>query len=381
MATREHRSEGPGDPGEDRADPRTDGVVAPRDTLELDPGLPPWEGLLAAFASVLAYAAAQVDGAGRRPARAVHEYRKSIRRARAVVRLVRPLLRRSRYRALDGALRRAVQETSSVRDAEVVAEALDALPAGGDAALAEAVAALRHVLLARQVAARAPVATRDLLARGAGRLALLPLRLAKALPTRLDRARLEEALAESYRRARRRWRAARRDGGAEAIHAWRKRTKELRYQLELLEPAPQPRERALGRVAKGLGRVTDLVIVGHAVAEHAESLGPEHARALTAALERAVPTLFEEVAEGAAPLLAERARAFARAALSPPTPPADEVARPRAGAGERQAPRDGRRLGPAVVVIPGAPAHALARPAPVMPRTGPPTPASRPPRV
>ncbi|MCO5170764.1 MAG: CHAD domain-containing protein [Planctomycetes bacterium] len=352
-------------------------IVSPRATLALDPGLPAWDGLLAAFASVLAYAAAQVARAGRDPGKAVHEYRKSIRRARAVVRLVRPLLKRARYLRLDGALREAVQETSFVRDAEVVAETVDALPASEGAL--EAAAALRHLLLARQATVCSPAAIREVLARGAARLALLPLRLAKALPARLDLADLEAALAASYRRARRRARAARRSGEAEAIHDWRKRTKELRYQLELLEPAPQPRERALGRVAKGLGRVTDLVILRQAVDEHAESLGPEHTGVLTAALERLVTALFAEVADGAAPLLADRPRAFARAALAPA--PTSEVDRPPGARGERpRAAANGRRLGPFAPVMPSPPARALARPAPAMPRTGPPTPATRSPR-
>src|SRR5688500_10014428 len=80
--------------------------VTARSSLALDPALPPWEALNAAFASVIAYATAQVGRAREGdPAKAIHEYRKSIRRARALVRLVRPLLKGKKYERLDGELR------------------------------------------------------------------------------------------------------------------------------------------------------------------------------------------------------------------------------------------------------------------------------------
>src|SRR5690606_6061324 len=113
------------------------------------------------------------------------EYRKSIRRARAVVRLVRPLLEARRYRELDGALRRAVLDTSSLRDAEVLEDTLDALPR--ETAVDAAAAALRERVVARQARVVTPAGVRDVLARGAERVALLPMRLAHALPARLDR--------------------------------------------------------------------------------------------------------------------------------------------------------------------------------------------------
>src|SRR5688572_28087233 len=73
--------------------------------LALDPSLPPWAALNAAFAGVIAYATAQVPRAEQDPAKAIHEYRKSIRRARALVRLVRPFVKGKQYERLDGELR------------------------------------------------------------------------------------------------------------------------------------------------------------------------------------------------------------------------------------------------------------------------------------
>lgn len=356
-------------------------AVASRSSLSLDPSLAPWEGLLAAFASVLAYAADQVARAADDPARAVHEYRKSIRRARAAVRLVRPLLKEKRYLQLDGALRQAVLDTSFVRDAEVLGETIGALPR--EPAVAAAAAALRELVRAQQALVCTPVAIRDVLARGAERVALLPMRLAKALPARLDRAELERLLRTSYRRVRRRRRAALAARSDEAIHDWRKRAKELRYQLELLEPEPQPRERALGQVAKGLGLVTDLIVLRDAVLAHADALGPAHTAALVESLERMIPARFDEVAAAAAPFFEARPQAFARAALAPAPAAGDDDPPPCPGPAstprERQVGR--ARLGRIAPRLPGPAGLALARREPVMPSTRPAVPARRPPRL
>lgn len=355
-------------------------AVAARSSLVLDRSLAPWDGLLAAFASVLAYATDQVGRAADDPAKAVHEYRKSIRRARALVRLVRPLLRRKRYLQLDGALRQAVLDTSFVRDAEVLGDTIDELPRSP--ALDAAAAALRAVVAAQQAAVCTPAAIRDVLARGAERVALLPMRFAKALPARLDDAALEDALRTSYRRVRRRRREALEARTDEAIHGWRKRAKELRYQLEMLEPEPQLRERALGQVAKGLGQVTDLIVLRDAVVAHADALGAAHTDALIEALERMIPARFDEVAAGAAPFFEARPRAFARAALDPTPPP---VASPAAAASATKQParswvNGALRLGPPRPALP-TPWVAFSRPGPVMPRSAPTVPARRPPRV
>lgn len=298
-------------------------VARPCSTLRLDRALPASEGVGAAFSNVLAYAAAQIVRAGSDPAKAIHEYRKSIRRARAVVRLLRPLLKTRRYEQLDGELRQAVLDTSFVRDAEVLGETIEALPPAVD--LAAAIEAVRALAAAQQAAVCTPTSVCVVLARGIERLALLPARLAKASPATIAPVDLEEALRESYRRARRRYREAVVTRTDEDIHGWRKRTKELRYQLELLEPADaedeQPHERSLGQVAKGLGLVTDLMVLRAAVRANEDALGGAHAAALVAALDALIPARFAALAAQAAPTFAARPREYARAVLSPGLPP------------------------------------------------------------
>jgi CHAD domain-containing protein len=346
------------------APPASAPAVAPRSTLSFDRALPPWEALTAALQSILGYAAAQVARVERDPARAVHEYRKSIRRARAIVRLARPLVSPRRYQHLDDELRQAVLDTSFLRDAEVLAGTVEVLPRRDD--LAAAIDDLRARLLSQQASATTPEAVREVLARGTSRTALLPMRFARALPARLAWDDVERALRASYRRVRSARRVAIDTRADEDIHRWRKRTKELRYQLEALEPGDQPHERALGELAKALGLITDLMILRAAVRAHAPSLGAARTALLVETLDGMIPPRFDAVAGDAAPFFAPGKKAFARAVLDPPDddppaadPPAAPVARPRVPGGPA--------MGAAPPIMPRSSARVPARRAPALP--------------
>ena len=96
-------------------------VARPRRVrLTLRRGRPLREGMVGAFQSILAVTRRTAAAASTRPVEAVHEFRKSIRRARAIVELLRPALG---GRAADGlvlALKKAVAETGSLRDADIL---------------------------------------------------------------------------------------------------------------------------------------------------------------------------------------------------------------------------------------------------------------------
>jgi len=57
----------------------------------------------------------------------------------------------------------------------------------------------------------------------------------------------------------------------EDLHEWRKRVKELRYQVELLASKGggeiKRREKSLGRLAQDLGAVTDLIVLAREIGE------------------------------------------------------------------------------------------------------------------
>lgn len=310
--------------------------VEPCATLVLDRARPLTEGVVLAFARVLAYAEGWSRDAAREPVKAVHEVRKSIRRARAAVRLARPCMGPKRFKALDQALRQAVLETSSLRDAEVITDTVETL-AAQDPTIADVAAALRARLGSAQATATEAELTAGVLGRSAACLAGAPERFAAALRDKKGRAALDEPgaadrlLRESFKRVRATFRGALLERTDEAIHDWRKRVKELRYQLELLELPPasgDSREEALGDQAKALGWITDLLVLRVRVRELFGELGEEAAGRLLAVLDARIPMLLDEVAREAAPFYVHRASDFARVALRAPAPPIAVVAPP-----------------------------------------------------
>jgi CHAD domain-containing protein len=67
------------------------------------------------------------DERARDPAKAVHEARKDLKKARAVLRLARPALRSKAYRRENGALRDAGRLMSAARDADVLVTTMEGL--------------------------------------------------------------------------------------------------------------------------------------------------------------------------------------------------------------------------------------------------------------
>jgi len=291
-----------------------DGAPEPSATkrLTLPADLPLSASMERALAGVVRYAQDQVARAAKDPEKAVHEFRKSARRARAVVKLWRPTLGAERFQELNDACRQAVRETSSLRDADVL---------------------LAHVVAQQRTPETQPVldaleahlrrqrdeaqGTRDVdaaLRAGAALLASLPQRFADALPAEVGLDELQVALAESFRRARRARKQAKSTRSDDALHAWRKRTKELRYQLELLSDVARASDEhtALASLAEELGQITDRIVLRTYAREHKAALRPAKPKPLTRAVQRQVEALAAEALRGSKPLFSERPREFAR---------------------------------------------------------------------
>jgi hypothetical protein len=99
-----------------------------------------------------------------------------------------------------------------------------------------------------------------------------------------DRAKLPApGLEDLYRLGRRRLRRARKRRDIEAMHAWRKRVKDLRYVAETLDRAGTARERKSARRLHRVARRADRV---------GEMLGEEHDLALLARAARKRPEHF-----------------------------------------------------------------------------------------
>ncbi len=168
------------------------------------------------------------------PVEAVHEARKNIKKLRADLRLVRPALGKT-YQRENNRYREAGRELSDMRDAQVRAGTIDALakrfaddpPAGGWAALRDAVAGPQpdsgDLASARERAA-------SQIAEGGEAIESWPLEGDGF-------GLLEPGLRRAYSHGRKRFHAAFADPTDEALHAWRKRAKDLWYHLRLLREA------------------------------------------------------------------------------------------------------------------------------------------------
>ena len=208
---------------------------------------------------------------GEEPGKAVHESRKSLKRARAVARLVRDALGEDEYERDNAAFRDAGRLLSGARDSQVLIESLDGLRECYPLEF-------RAIQLAgfRAGLATARDAMRAELDGNGGPLASIEPSL------RETRARVEEwrirgrgfgalgpGLERIYLRGRRAYGTALEEATPENLHEWRKRTKDLWYSLQLLEVADparmKPLARTVHRLSELLGDDHDLVVLGQRV--------------------------------------------------------------------------------------------------------------------
>lgn len=220
--------------------------------------------------------AARLDGAidgleDRRRDRvvAVHDARTSIKRIRTVLRLGRSQLGESRYRDENDALRSVSQHLASLRDAMVMPAAFEGLlDHYGDDVDGDEVVRLRARLAARGEAVRGDAAEQSVAA------AVAALRAVREhlddWPLTRDEASLEPVLdgfRRAYSRAQKGYRRAHADPDTEALHAWRRRVKDVRYGAELLRDADPSR---LKQTRRDAGELSDLLGDDHDLAMLAE---------------------------------------------------------------------------------------------------------------
>jgi CHAD domain-containing protein len=214
-------------------------------------------------------AAAEVDAIiaaleGRTGEDTVHEVRKATKRLRALLRLVRDHLGPVRYDRENRAFRDAARALSPVRDAEVLVATVDRLAAGGGRR-PRILASLRRAARARLDAAAKHGDSRAVRRRIAARMRRARARV-RAWPIRDDGWNaLRDGVQRVYGRGRRRWRAAAAKPSVSKLHEWRKRAKDLRYALDLLEPLWPGMMKALAdeadALADRLGEDHDLALL------------------------------------------------------------------------------------------------------------------------
>lgn len=167
----------------------------------------------------------------------IHDTRKDMKKLRSLLRLVRDGLGEQRYRAENDRYRDAARQLSPAREAEVNLAALAALRDRypGEAPAADA---LQHAL--EQEHERVAVGgdalnerieqATDAIAAGAANIEDWPL-------DGDDFDLVQAGIERAYRRGRRGLRTVRDDPSPENVHDWRKRVKDLWYQLRLLQDA------------------------------------------------------------------------------------------------------------------------------------------------
>jgi CHAD domain-containing protein len=176
---------------------------------------------------------------GRSPSdEAVHSARKSLKKARAYLRLLRPELGRRRYQRENAGLRDVARPLTEVRDAKVLAETLDKLAEHfGDAVDGRALSRLRRALRKEQREVRRRVLEEgDALGPAQESLESAPERV-KDLPVGGHGwSVLGTGLKQVYKAGRDAFATARDDLSMENWHEWRKQVKYLWHQLQALQP-------------------------------------------------------------------------------------------------------------------------------------------------
>jgi CHAD domain-containing protein len=206
-------------------------------------------------------------------ATSVHAARKDLKKLRGVLRLVRGELGEKIYRPENQRYRDAGRRLARSRDAEVKTETLSALRERFDEELPPDLADAWLAALERErdeiVESVSNGDAESLIAEtlatieaGQGKISTWPLE-------NNSWELVEAGLLRSYRRGRRAMKRTRSDPVAENVHEWRKRTKDLWYQLRILRNAWPP---VISETAEQAHELADLLGDHHDLAVLAEDL-------------------------------------------------------------------------------------------------------------
>jgi CHAD domain-containing protein len=237
---------------------------------------------------------ARVALGGKRPSdSAIHCARKSIKKARALWRLLRHALPVATYRQANARLRDAGRPLGAARDAKVLVVALDKIfKARAGLAGAIALKTFRHGLIQNGSAIKHAVMlgpTGITLSRRALRSAYQ--RIKDYSMGKRGWSVLGKGLRRTYARGRRMYRKARVDRRAEHLHEWRKQVTYLHHQfaaLKLLLPGPIGElASATGELSERLGDDHDLaVLCARVLAQRGAFHSAPQQRRIIAAIER-----------------------------------------------------------------------------------------------
>jgi hypothetical protein len=221
---------------------------------------------------------------------AVHSYRKALRRTRALLRLVWRELPKHDRRDIERALTESRRSLGAARDHAVAGDVL------GDVTDEDERRIARAVLDCAAVCALASHEIKQLIGEGAARTAAQLELIDAALPPRIEWRAVLDGLRATYAKAREARRDAKRS--RRAFHTWRRRSKELAIQLDVLGKIAGPAfEELRERIVTGtddLGEAVDLLMARDFVRTHAVGIDKHDIDKLVRALTRDLDVKIRE---------------------------------------------------------------------------------------
>ena len=236
-------------------------------------------------------------GPGKISDSAVHAARKDLKKARAVLRLLRDALGEPTYKKENAALRDAARPLGDVRDGRVLVDALSSLVKYyGAPASALPLTRFQRALNRRRTELRREVLDKPSQLRDARKkLRQIRSRSGQWRVGRHGWSVLGAGLKRTYSQGRDAFRMARTAPTSEHLHEWRKQTKYFWHQLQVFEPLwPGP----LGKLVDETHKLTDFLGDDHDLAVLRERAVAAREEFPTAASHRALLALIERCREG-----------------------------------------------------------------------------------
>jgi CHAD domain-containing protein len=241
---------------------------------------------------------------------AVHEARKDLKKLRSVLRLVRDDLGDAVYRSENVRFRDAGRMLSGARDAQVKLETLAALRERFDDRLsADGLALFVHALDGERERLADPEGDALALDRAAGAIEAGRDAVAEWPLHYHEWSLIGPGLKRSYRRGRNRFRDVRAEASDEAVHEWRKRVKDLWYQLRLVRNA---KKSVLGEAADEAHELSDLLGDHHDLAVLRDDAVERRELFADGGLEQLLASISERQDELAANAISLGERLYAR---------------------------------------------------------------------
>ncbi|MBA3463304.1 MAG: CHAD domain-containing protein [Deltaproteobacteria bacterium] len=265
--------------------------------------------LLREFHEAVQTAKQAVAAVDRSSTEAVHGARKGLRRARAVLELLEGALPKSERRAVGKALQEARRALSVSRDHAVAPQTLAGLPLGD-----EDRATAKRVLDNAAEALPAVQEIKQLLAESAARAAAQGEALEAALPAEITFETLLDGIRGVYSEARHAHGASKRS--KQWFHTWRRRSKELAYQLDIVCAHAGPRVHAIHSELEGLtdtlGPAVDLVMVREYVTTFSQGVGADELANLKCAIDAQLDDLMKATRKAGRDTFEQKPKKFAK---------------------------------------------------------------------